>query len=205
MPSQSAVTDVFSAPMSTTRAVALLCEYLRFSRQSETSMRKYTTKHTLLIDQSWPRRKLARPNPPLQSQLSFVAPLWDSTPAHSSTAGTPAISSPALPPAPYPRPFLCLHSRLLCRSIRLLPELRSSLPVLDNSVRVVRVLYLHVGSREVDRIVAVQALAARQYAITRRNNGLWGVFASKSSACRVTARVEDQGTDLIWVGRLGMA
>jgi len=32
MPSHSAVTDVFSAPMSTTRAVALLCEYLQFSR-----------------------------------------------------------------------------------------------------------------------------------------------------------------------------
>jgi hypothetical protein len=32
MPSHSAVTDVFSAPMSTTRAVALLCEYLQFAR-----------------------------------------------------------------------------------------------------------------------------------------------------------------------------
>lgn len=28
MPSQMAVTDVFKAPMSTTSAVALLCEYL---------------------------------------------------------------------------------------------------------------------------------------------------------------------------------
>jgi hypothetical protein len=28
IPSHSAVTDVFRAPMSTTRAVALLCEYL---------------------------------------------------------------------------------------------------------------------------------------------------------------------------------
>jgi len=33
MPSHSAVTDVFNAPMSTTRAVALLCEYLRYVRQ----------------------------------------------------------------------------------------------------------------------------------------------------------------------------
>jgi hypothetical protein len=50
----------------------------------------------------------------------------------------------------------------------------------------------------VDGIVAKQTLASRQYAIARGNDGLWGVFTSKASARGMTARVENQGTDLIW-------